>query len=334
MRILQIANYSEGVGGIAVQVQMIRDHLLIDGYDCEIFSTKGPFTKRLFTIFKLLKYGRGFDVFHIHACSDRGFLPAIVGISVGRLLRKRIVLTYHGGGADVFFRRRTTLVKFFLSKTDANIVLSGFVGNVYDQYGIPYTVIPNIINFREGVFRKRQEIRPRFINIRSFYETYNIECTLRAFARVQKAYPDASLTLLGDGPLREKMEMCVKERRLRNVTFVGQVKNTEIYKYLDQNDIMISSSRFDNMPVSILEGFNAGLLVIATRVGGIPYMIQDGENGMLFEDDDDFGLAERMIKALENQVKTKDMIIMAHQSLEKYSWRHCYFLLIKLYTGE
>jgi glycosyltransferase involved in cell wall biosynthesis len=212
--------------------------------------------------------------------------------------------------------------------------LSGFVGNVYDQYGIPYTVIPNIINFREGVFRKRQEIRPRFINIRSFYETYNIECTLRAFARVQKAYPDASLTLLGDGPLREKMEMCVKELRLRNVTFVGQVKNTEIYKYLDQKDIMISSSRFDNMPVSILEGFNAGLLVIATRVGGIPYMIQDGENGMLFEDDDDFDLAERMIKALENQVKTKDMIIMAHQSLEKYSWRHCYSLLIKLYTGE
>ena len=333
MKILLISNFEEGVGGISVQVSALRDKLRGEGHTCDILSTKGATAKRIKAVFALLSKGRKYDVFHIHACSDRGFLPAILGINIGRLLKKRIVLTFHGGGAEGFFKRKQGLVKRYLSKTTANIVLSGFIGRVFDQYGIPYTVIPNMLESDDSAFRARTEIKPKFIGIRSFTETYNIKCTLKAFEAVRKKYPDASLTLLGDGPLRAELEQYVSDHRLQNVTFVGQVPNTEIYRYLNDADIMVSSSRFDNMPVSVLEGFKAGLLVISSNVGGVPYMIEDGKNGLLFDSDNDAQMAGKMIAAVEHPETSLRMIENARHCLDAYKWETCRGKLLALYKG-
>ena len=333
MKILLISNYEEGVGGISVQVSMLREKLRGEGYTCDILSTKGSIAKRIKAIWTLLSKGRKYDVFHIHACSDRGFLPAILGINVGRLLKKRIVLTFHGGGAEGFFKKKQNLVNRYLNRTSANIVLSGFIGRVFDQYGIPYMVIPNILESDDSTFRARTEIKPKFISIRSFTETYNIKCTLKAFQAVQEKYPEATLTLLGGGPLKSELEQYVIDKHLQNVSFVGQVPNTEIYRYLDDADIMVSSSRFDNMPVSILEGFKAGLLVIASNVGGVPYMIEDGRNGLLFENKNDRQMAEKMIAAIEHPEATIQMIENAYHCLGAYKWENCREKLLALYKG-
>lgn len=334
MKILLISNYAEGVGGISVQVKLLRDLLRGEGYVCDILSTKGSIAKRIKAVFALLSKGRKYDVFHIHACSDRGFLPAVLGISIGRLLRKRIILTFHGGGAESFFRQKQKFVKHYLNKTTANIVLSGFIGRVFDQYGIKYTVIPNVLEADDSAFKVRTDIKPRFISIRSLTETYNIKCTLKAFGTVQKEYRDAVLTLLGDGPLKSELEQYVKELHLQNVTFVGQVPNMEIYRYLDEADIMVSSSRFDNMPVSVLEGFKAGLLVIASNVGGIPYMIEDGQNGFLFESDNDREMAEKMMAAVKYPERSLEMIKKAHLSLKQYTWEVVSTRLLPLYNSS
>ena len=333
MKILQIANFEEGVGGISVQVSALQGKLRGEGHTCDILSTKGSVAKRIKAVFALLFKGRGYDVFHIQACSDRGFLPAVLGINVGRLLKKRIVLTFHGGGAEVFFRRKPGLVKRYLNRTSANIVLSGFIGRVFDKYGIPYTIIPNILEVDDAAFKVRTEVKPRYISIRSFTETYNLKCTLKAFQIVQEKYPDADLMLLGAGPLRGELEQYAADHHLQNVTFVGQVPNTEIYNYLDEADIMVSSSRFDNMPVSILEGFKAGLLVIASKVGGVPYMIEDGQNGLLFEGNDDRQMAEKMMDAVEHPEASIRMIENARRGLEAYKWGNCREKLLALYKG-
>ena len=206
-------------------------------------------------------------------------------------------------------------------------------GRVFDRYGIPYTVIPNVLESSGSTFRARAEIKPRFISIRSLTETYNIKCTLKAFKVVQEKYSDASLLLLGDGPLRSELEQFADDLKLQKVSFVGQVPNTEIYRYLDDADIMVSSSRFDNMPVSILEGFRAGLLVIASNVGGVSYMLEDGQNGYLFESDDDCQMAEKMIAAVEHPESTLKMIENARRCLDDYRWENCREKLLALYKG-
>lgn len=322
MNILLVCNYKPGVGGISGQVELIQKYLRSEGFTAEIFSTKASVLRRLLLPLRLIRVARGYDVLHIHCCSGWGFLPALVGVPVGRWMKKRVVLTYHGGGGERFFDRHRRLVRHYLTRTDVNIVLSGFLAKVFDRLKLPYIIIPNIIELDGTQYRFRETLKPNFICTRAHEPLYNIPCILRAFRKVLTELPEATLTLVGTGSQHDQLVNKVKEMGLKNVTFTGRVDNKEIYRYLDQSDIFISAPTVDNMPVSVLEAMNAGLLVISSRVGGVPYMVDDGETGLLFDSDDSNQLAEKMIWTVENQDIAKKLIIKAHQDVNKYRWEN------------
>ena len=73
-------------------------NLLKEKVISEIYSFKANQLKRIWLFLKLFFIARGYDVLHIHACSYWGFLPVVFGVVVGKVLRKKIILTYHGGG--------------------------------------------------------------------------------------------------------------------------------------------------------------------------------------------------------------------------------------------
>ena len=320
MNILIVCNYKPGVGGISGQVEILQRKLRSEGHTADIFSTKASVLQRLLIPFRLFSAAKYYDVLHIHCCSGWGFLPAVVGVTVGRQLKKRVVLTYHGGGGERFFDKYPKLVRHYLTRTDANIVLSGFLAKVFDKHGLPYTIIPNIIELDESSFRLRETLRANYICTRAHETLYNIPCILRAFQKTLTKLPEASLTLVGDGSQHAALIQIVKDMGLRNVTFTGRVDNQKIYHYLNLSDIFLSSPTVDNMPVSVLEAMNAGLLVISSCVGGVPYMIKDGETGLLFENDNSDQLEKKMLEAVENQATVNDIIIRAHNEVKRYRW--------------
>lgn len=320
MRVLLICNYKPGVGGISGQVEILQRKLREEGHLADIFSTKASIIWRLLMPGRLFSAAKYYDVLHIHCCSGWGFLPAVVGVTVGRQLKKRVVLTYHGGGGERFFDKHPKLVRHYLTRTDANIVLSGFLAKIFDKHHIPYTIIPNIIELNDSHFRQRDILKPHFICTRAHEPLYNIPCILKAFQKVLTELPEASLTLVGEGSQHEALIQVVKNMRIPNVTFTGRVDNNEIYQQLDNADIFLSAPTIDNMPVSVLEAMNAGLLVISSNVGGVPYMINDGETGLLFESDNSDQLAEKMLWAIENQSPCKEIITKAHREVGRYRW--------------
>ena len=332
-KVLLIANYKPGTGGISGQVEKLHAYLDKEGVVNEVFSTKGSLAYRIQVPFKLLKVAKDYDVLHVHTCSHWGFITTVLGVWAGKRLKKKVVVTYHGGGAEQFFSRHPRLVKKYLCQTDANIVLSGFLGNVFDKFQIPYTVIPNIVELEEGRFCPRATIEPTFISIRTLSPLYNIECIIKAFKVVKKACPSARLTIVGDGPSRDSLEQFVRSESIQDVTFVGRVDNARIYEYLNQSDIMLSAPRIDNMPVSVLEGFNAGLLVISSNVGGVPYMIEDEVNGLLFESNNSMALAEKMMWALSHQDESHNMIDNAKEAVKFYSWECVREKIFELYNS-
>ena len=320
MRVLLICNYKPGVGGISGQVEILQRKLREEGHTADIFSTKDSFLRRLLLHLRLYRVAKSYNVLHIHCCSGWGFLPAVVGVTVGRWLKKRVVLTYHGGGGEKFFDKHPKLVHYYLTRTDSNIVLSGFLANIFEKHHLPYTTIPNIIELDDSHYRQRDTIKPNFICTRAHEPLYNIPCILRAFQKVLTKLSEATLTLVGGGSQHEVLMAMINKMGLKNVTFTGRVDNSAIYEYLDRADIMLSAPTVDNMPVSILEGMNAGLLVISSRVGGVPYMIKNGNNGLLFDSDDSTKLAELMLWTINNQTIAKTMIQKAYHDVRKYRW--------------
>ena len=355
MKILLISNYKKGIGGINAQVDLLQSYLQQDGWHAGIFSTKGNPIRRCIAFLKLLCQARQYDILHIHACSYWGMVPAVFGILAGKLWRKRTIITYHGGEAKEYFAKHIGFVKRWLSRVDQVVVLSGFLKDTFDHYNIPCMVIPNIVVLRPQQKRIR-DIAPRFISIRHLEPLYNIPCILQAYEQVLKVYPNATLDILGRGSQRAELEAYVEEHQLTGVTFVGQVPNQKIYDYLAKADIMLSAPKIDNMPVSILEAMNAGLLVISSRVGGVPYMINEvkgdeisrAENlasclitlsphslkkptGLLFESDNANDLAEKMIWALEHPQEVKTMIYNAQADVQKYAWENVKQQVMKVY---
>lgn len=333
MNILLISNYIPAMGGIHGQVEMLHYHLnREDGAIADIFSTKGNPISRLWKLLRLLFVASRYDILHIHACSYWGMLPAVFGIIAGKLNRKKIIITYHGGEADQYFAKYKRFVQRWMGRADKVIVLSGFLEEIFNRYAIPCVVIPNIIHLRPIEPReKSHEVAPRFISIRHLRPLYNIPCILKAYKVVSEQYPNATLDILGQGDMRAELEQYVADNHLTGIRFLGQVPNDKIYDYFAEANIILSAPKADNMPVSLLEAMNAGLLVISSRVGGVPYMITHEETGLLFESDNADDMAKKMLWALEHLEEVQIMIANAQTDVQKYSWKNIKKQLFEVY---
>jgi glycosyltransferase involved in cell wall biosynthesis len=333
IRVLYIVNQIKGYGSIRSQVDNLRNNLdNTPGYQGDIYSTKGNIFKRIWLFFYLFFRGKRFDIFHIHGCSYRGFLPIVYGVTAGMILRKKIIITYHGGDAFNFLKNRPYLTHFFLGKANHLIVMSGYLQSVFQKFGYDVQIIPNIIVNDEVRYTFRDQLRPLFISTRSIEPLYNLKLILDAFKKIQQKYIEASLVIMGNGSLKEWLIDYVKLESIDNVHFPGHVSNESIFDYLAKSDILINAPLTDNMPVSLLEAFSAGLLVISSNVGGIPYMIEHQKNGLLFESGNLNDLVDKIELALVDQDLSKQMVINAFNEMEKYRWESVKKNIFELYS--
>ena len=105
---------------------------------------------------------------------------------------------------------------------------------------------------------------------------------LEAFRLLRETHPECRLRLVGDGDLRADMEALAKEKGVSDaVEFCGMQSN--VYPYLHNADIFTLPSIYEGNPMTIIEAMGTGLPIVASRVGGIPDMIHDGESGILVE---------------------------------------------------
>jgi len=108
----------------------------------------------------------------------------------------------------------------------------------------------------------------KFITVGRLIEAKNHELLLRAFSKIKKLKPEATLTIIGDGPLKKDLRFAVKALDLgSSVNFVGKASATEVRKLLSQNDIYVSSSNYEGWGSAIIEAMVAGLPVVGTQVG-------------------------------------------------------------------
>jgi glycosyltransferase involved in cell wall biosynthesis len=134
-----------------------------------------------------------------------------------------------------------------------------------------------------------------------------IPTTLAAFRIFLQHYPNAELTIAGDGPLREGLEQQVREMSLENrIRFAGFLGQQPLFELLCQSHIFVHPSETmpdanqEGVPNSMLEAMATGLPIIATRHGGIPEVVTEGESGYLVGERDAEALAKALLKLAAN----------------------------------
>jgi sugar transferase (PEP-CTERM/EpsH1 system associated) len=117
---------------------------------------------------------------------------------------------------------------------------------------------------------------------------------IRALAAVRRALPEAHLLVVGDGPLMGKLRALAAELGLSGCVHLAGYQ-PETSPYLQAMDVFALTSRSEGMPQAVLEASVTGLPVVATRVGGLPEVIDDGTTGLLIEPGDEAGLASALL---------------------------------------
>ena len=330
-KILLIANYKPSVGGISGQIEILLEYFNDNINQIDLFNTKDNIFKRILMPFVLFIKGRKYNIFHIHGCSFFGFFPIVIGVIIGRLLKKKIIITYHGGGLDEFINKYKTIVIYFFNKADIITVPSKYLQNILNDNSIKSKYLPNIIRDDNVYFKKRDILKPNLVVTRSFERVYNISLVLKAYKTIKLKYPEASLRLIGDGSLKNELVSLSKKLNLKDITFVGRVENKHIGDELNKSDIFINPSTKDSFAISMFEAFACGLPVISTNVGAIPDFIKDNENGFLIDSNSVEQLINKIIYILNNQDEVQKIIYNGYQTFEQLTLNNLKSEYLKLY---
>ena len=157
-----------------------------------------------------------------------------------------------------------------------------------------------------------------FINVARFEPQKNQTGLIKAFSRfIRDGHPDSKLAIVGDGSLRLSCEQLTRELGIAcNVDFLG--KRDDIAALMQDSKCFILPSDYEGLPMTILEAMAAGLPVLATSVGGVPDVVEDGVTGLLVPAGDEDALVaamERMVLSdacLESMSREADSIVSSY----------------------
>jgi glycosyltransferase involved in cell wall biosynthesis len=268
----------------------------------------------------LVRELRRADVIHVFSASYFSFLLApLPAFAVARALGKPVLLNYHSGEAPDHLSR-SAVARWMLARVQRNVVPSGFLKDVFASYGIDSVVIPNIVELERYRFRERRTLRPRLLSTRNFEDLYNVACTLRAFRIVQERYPEASLTLVGDGRARARLERLASELKLRHVVFAGRISPDDMWRYYDAADVYVQTPDIDNMPISVLEAYASGLPVVSTDPGGVPYIVGHEREGLLVERGSHEAVARAVLRLLNSPALVAQVVAGGRRLAQTCTW--------------
>lgn len=260
----------------------------------------------------------GYDVVHAHLA-----MAITLAVPAGALARRPVVASFHTLAPRYEGRARLREVLAVRASTRAKVVLFAsrasmnsyaaehFDGAAPQNWRVVHNGI-DVSDFQPG--RAAPEVRRQLTGGRTgraagrefvavlpaaFRKPKGITDAIAAWRTVVDRHPTAVLALVGGGPEEQVLRQAVRERELEDsVVFTGVRSDMpEVYR---ATDIVILPSLDENLPTVLIEAGAAGRPVVATRIGGIPEIVIDGQTGLLCDAADPPGIADRVVRLLED----------------------------------
>jgi glycosyltransferase involved in cell wall biosynthesis len=163
---------------------------------------------------------------------------------------------------------------------------------------VSIAVIPNGVDLTAFPARRPADRVRRFITVANLRSEKNHETLLGAAAPLLRAYPDLEFQIVGDGPRRRELEQLARDRGVSRVTFLGH--REDVASLLAAADAFVLPSRSEAFPNGAIEAMAAGLPVVASAIGGLLDLIQDGRTGLLVPVGDPEALGAAMRSLIES----------------------------------
>jgi glycosyltransferase involved in cell wall biosynthesis len=255
----------------------------------------------------------------------------VLAVLIGKLLRKKVIVTYHGGDALNYFKSNK-LGLSVLRMAHKISVPSEYLHRVFETYSIKTEIIANIVDLQESAIIDKRIFKPALITTRSLQKIYNLETAIKVVHQLQKSYPEASLHIVGSGPEEENLKKQALQAGAKNIYFVGMVDNSRIYEILEKADFWCNPTTVDNVPVSLIEAANAGLVIITSNSGGIPYMVEHQQSAWITNSMDVEKMTAGIIYLLQHPQKANQLRKNAKERVKNYTWPSVREKLLTIYS--
>jgi glycosyltransferase involved in cell wall biosynthesis len=251
-------------------------------------------------------------ILHTHT-AKAGAVGRLAAVFAGRARPPIVVHTYHGHVLRGYFGSLWTWVFRVLERTLAHVTdtLIAVSPEVRDEL-VAMKIAPAS---KFEVIRLGIELERRLPDVDARAETRRVmgvpedrflvgwigrmtavkrtDVVLRAFARLREQGVDAVLCMVGDGPDRKEVEELAHELGIvQHCLFAGY--QADVGPFFSAFDVFVLPSANEGTPVTAIEALASGCPVVATRVGGVPDVVRDGEDGILVDPGDEEGLADAL----------------------------------------
>lgn len=273
------------------------------------YDTNLYFNTRTLLCFRKLFRKEKIKAIHAH------FGPrALEILGIAKKHKIPLVVTFHGYDASSLLRNKAYAKKLpdlFNYATKIILVSEHMISTLkLDRWKQKVHIIPCSVNEEEfsadGTIKKDQKIK--ILHAGRIVGKKGVPDLIRVFHDLAEKFHNIELHLAGDGEQLDDCKVLVKKFSLEEkVIFYGGVSHKKIKNLLNETDIFVLNSRTDESgdmegtPVTILEAMCMEKAVVSTRHAGIPYVIKEGENGLLADERDNKGLGFCLQKLIQNE---------------------------------
>ena len=305
-----------------------------------LFDPYPPYTLALATKMAEVAAYEKLDILHVHYA-----IPHAISAHLAKQILQsnlKVITTLHGTDITLVGRDESYLpiTKFGIEVSDGVTAVSEWLKDeTHENFdtGKVIDVIPNFVD-PDRFKHNRSAICDMFgapteklvVHVSNFRPVKRIMDVVRAFEKMTEKGP-SRLLMIGDGPDRSRAEAYARANHLRNrVFFLGNVPNLE--ELLGACDLFLLPSESESFGMAALEAMTSEVPVIATRTGGLPEVVVDGETGYLLEVGDVAGMAERGIEILADENLRQRMGMRAREiAVERFDERKIVPMYRELY---
>lgn len=214
------------------------------------------------------------------------------------------------------------VARWAIGHADATRSLSDFTSSLVRELGgEPDAVFPTWTDL--GVFAESEPVplpdEPRAVFIGALQPYKNVEGVVAVWRRVVQDIPAAVLHVIGDGPQRGLVEGLLRDHPT-NVEWSPALRAPDVAAALDRAQFLFLPSRREGLGRVVIEALVRGRPVVASQQGGIPDLVDDGENGELFDPDDHDGLARAIVVLFRDHRRLARLAAGARPSVEAWLW--------------
>lgn len=269
-------------------------------------------------VFRLIT-DRKIMIVHVHGASYASFWRKRMFIYTAKWLGKKVVYHIHGGDFISFSLKHRHIVEQTIKKSDIVITLSEKLRKEYkDRFGnIELRVIKNVIE--QPKINPMPHGRFTLVFLGKICGTKGIFELLEALAENKEKYKGHLLLRFGGNDETERACQYIKDNGIEDIAhFEGWVSGEKKAELFNSADALILPSWVEALPICILEAMSYSLPVIATRVGGIPDIVKNEQNGLLIEPHNKKQMIDAIDALLNNHQLCEEMGQKASATAEEY----------------